>query len=85
MPGIDILYLDWGNEFHATARASKEQIRYILLGKVIARENKGSADYGVTGKAEDGSRWHIVFDYDENTRTARPVTAWPAKAKKGKR
>lgn len=62
---------------HASLRATKEQIRSVLIGTVEAQHNKGSADYAVTGVAEDGTGWHIVFNHEDGV--ARPITAWPSK------
>lgn len=82
MPKFFISSIEWDdyNE-HAAMRASKRQINDVLFGWIECQMNKGSgtADYGVTGQAEDGTRWHIVFNYNAANSSARPITAWKAK------
>jgi len=69
------------NRRHATARATEQQIRDVLLGTIQAPPNRKdrAAKYRVTGTAADGTRWTVAFNYDATTQSARPITAWRAK------
>lgn len=82
MPRFLILDVEFDqrNE-HATRRASEAQIRSILTGQIQASPNKksGTADYLFAGVADDGSSWTVIFDYDSDTQTARPITAFPSR------
>ena len=75
----------WHVEFddrnsHATDRATQDQIRDVLFGEIEAQKNKRlrSAAYAITGDAGDGTTWHVVFNFNNETSTARPISAWPA-------
>jgi len=83
MPRLVIrrVVFDSRNRNHATARASEQQLREVLEGVTVARNNrKGrTANFQVTGTARDGTRWVVSFNYDEKQQSARPITAWRAK------
>ncbi|MFC7876877.1 hypothetical protein [Isoptericola sp. NPDC057391] len=51
---------------------------HMLTGtRVQASPNPGGADWRTEQTALDGSRWLVLFDYDQGT--AVPVTAWKVK------
>jgi len=77
MAEFEIYRFIWeDNEFHATRRATREQIESVLFGAITATKNPGEHDWGYTGEAEDGTKWHIIFDMVGDA--AKPITAWRA-------
>jgi len=81
MPLFFIYDFEWDdkNQTHATSRATREQIESVLGGRIEAKPNKkgGTARYSHTGTAADGTRWRVLFNYDNGT--TRPITAIPVK------
>lgn len=78
---IRVVIFDDQNRRHATARATERQLREVLIGAIEAAKNRkgATADYLVTAKADDGTKWTVAFNYDAAEQSARPITAWQAK------
>jgi len=80
VPPFKIRHIDWDkNYWHATRRATRDEIRDVLLSPASSfRRNLPGrvASHIAYGRTADGARIGVAFKYVREARTAVPITAW---------
>ena len=81
MPRIKVSAVEWNeaNELHATRHGvSIAEIEDVLLSAKLAYRNRRgrSGDFYVHGSTLGGRQVRVVFAYQRDTGTARPIAAW---------
>jgi uncharacterized DUF497 family protein len=67
------------NEPHVTRHGvTVTEIHQVFAHEPTVRRNRhtGTADYLATGTTDGGRKITVAFDYDADTRIARPIAAW---------
>lgn len=81
MPRIKIDAVEWddANERHATRHGvSVWEIEMVLAHATIAYRNRKhrTGDYFVRGTTTGGRAIKVVFAFNQDSHTARPIAAW---------